>query len=127
MSTSLWQEYRERVCYGMAKHYGTPVGTSQKLRRKSYNKQSERTRLSKNDSDDNEIASTTVVNSKVQKLKVAKRNKPQYNDPLAGSKLEMIKNIRAQRAAAEKKAVEAVERARLAPLKESSHQLRDFS
>lgn len=35
-----------------------------------------------------------------------------YKDPLANSKLEMIKNIRAQRVAAETKKTEAIERAR---------------
>lgn len=42
-----------------------------------------------------------------------RRNKPLYKDPMASSKLEMLKNIRAQRAAEELKKTEAVERARL--------------
>lgn len=111
---SLWQEYRERVYTGMSKHYGAPVGATRKLTRKNYNKQSGRIKLSKNKADDCEIASRTDSNGKVQQLKLAKSNKPRYNDPLAFSKLEMIKNIRARRAASENKAIEAVERARLA-------------
>ncbi|XP_028078201.1 uncharacterized protein LOC114280066 [Camellia sinensis] len=38
---------------------------------------------------------------------------PLFKDPLASSKLEMIKNIRAERAAAENKKTEAIERAKL--------------
>lgn len=39
-------------------------------------------------------------------------NMPLFKDPLASSKLEMIKNIRAERAAAENKKTEAIERAK---------------
>lgn len=49
--------------------------------------------------------------SPIQKLR--RRSKtPSYKDPLASSKLEMIKNIRAQRTATETKKNEAIERAR---------------
>lgn len=45
--------------------------------------------------------------------KLRRRSKtPSYKDPLASSKLEMIKNIRAQRTATETKKNEAIERAR---------------
>lgn len=37
---------------------------------------------------------------------------PKYEDPLASSKLEMIKNIRARRAAAENEKNEAITRAK---------------
>lgn len=51
--------------------------------------------------------------SRIEKFKLRRSNTPLYKDPSASSKLEMIKNIRAQRAAAESKKTEAIERARL--------------
>ncbi|KAK9290181.1 hypothetical protein L1049_008347 [Liquidambar formosana] len=51
--------------------------------------------------------------TKSQTPQLNRSKEPLYKDPLASSKLEMIKNIRAQRAAAETKKTEAIERAKL--------------
>lgn len=50
--------------------------------------------------------------SEILRISLKRNNTPLYKDPLASSKLEMLKNIRAQRAAAENKKIEAVARAK---------------
>lgn len=51
--------------------------------------------------------------AKIVKKTTRRRNAtPSYRDPLASSKLEMIKNIKAQREAMENKKREATERAK---------------
>jgi hypothetical protein len=76
-----------------------PSGSSQSARRDS----------SKRRTSDTEKGYTR---SPIQQLRRRSRT-PSYKDPLASSKLEMIKNIRAQRIATETKKNEAIERARL--------------
>lgn len=50
--------------------------------------------------------------SQVQRVRLRRKNTPMYKDPLASSKLEMLKNIRAQRAGIDLKKIEAVTRAK---------------
>ncbi|KAI5602298.1 hypothetical protein BDE02_01G146700 [Populus trichocarpa] len=101
-------EYRERVFSGISKYHGTPVGAERKPRRRpsggSQSARQDSTRRT-NDTEKGDTRSPT------QQLR--RRSKtPSYKDPLARSKLEMIKNIRAERTATETKKNEAVERAR---------------
>ncbi|KAF9685370.1 hypothetical protein SADUNF_Sadunf03G0047500 [Salix dunnii] len=102
-------EYRERVYSGLGKFHGTQAGVARKPRRvPSSGSQSARRDSSKRRSSDTEKGNTR---SRIQQLR--RRSKtPSYKDPLASSKLEMIKNIRAQRTATETKKNEAIERAR---------------
>lgn len=106
------QDYRERVVSAMAKYHGIEDGAERKSRRRSSDgTQSTRMKPIK------ERFTGTVISldgeTKVLDEMRLKRSKaPVYKDPLVGSKLEMIKNIRAQRAAAETKQIEAIERAR---------------
>ena len=90
----------------MAKYHGIPDGAERRRRRPSGNaeprKKSSPTKITR--------VSETV--RKVQVVKVRKRRTPVYKDPLASSKLEMIKSIRAKRVAEESKKMDAVQRAR---------------
>lgn len=45
-------------------------------------------------------------------MRLKRSNTPLFKDPLASSKLEMIKNIRAKRATTQTNRAEAIERAR---------------
>ncbi|KAJ6706182.1 NUMOD3 MOTIF FAMILY PROTEIN EXPRESSED [Salix purpurea] len=101
-------EYRERVYSGLSKFHGTQAGAARKPRRvPSSSSQSARRDSSKRSSD------TEKGNTRSPIHKLRRRSKtPSYKDPLASSKLEMIKNIRAQRTATETKKNEAIERAR---------------
>lgn len=105
--------YRERVCSALAKYHGIPEGAPRKPRRRpSGDTQSTRSPANKTTSHILD-SSGSETKSQNQKTRLKKSNSPMYKDPLANSKLEMIKNIRAQRAAAETKKTEAIERARL--------------
>ncbi|XP_034901563.1 uncharacterized protein [Populus alba] len=101
-------EYRERVFSGISKYHGTPVGAERKPRRRpSGGSQSARPDFTRR-TNDTEKGNTR---SPIQQLR--RRTKtPSYKDPLARSKLEMIKNIRAERTATETKKNEAIEQAR---------------
>ncbi|GMH03848.1 hypothetical protein Nepgr_005687 [Nepenthes gracilis] len=101
-------EYRERVCAGLSKYHGTPAERKAR-RRPSCGAHSERAFQKKVDAAEKSVGSMTKMGNKQPWLK--KHNA--YKDPLASSKLEMIKNIRAQRAALEIKKNEALERAKL--------------
>ncbi|KAJ6942752.1 hypothetical protein NC652_008527 [Populus alba x Populus x berolinensis] len=102
-------EYRERVYSGLSKYHGTLAGAARKPRRMpSGSSQSARRASSKRRTSDTEKGYTR---SPIQQLRRRSRT-PSYKDPLASSKLEMIKNIRAQRIATETKTNEAIERAR---------------
>ncbi|XP_011048638.1 PREDICTED: uncharacterized protein LOC105142620 [Populus euphratica] len=98
-------EYRERVFSGISKYHGTPVGAERKPRRRPSGARQDSARRT-NDTEKGDTRSS------IQQLR--RRSKtPSYKDPLAPSKLEMIKNIRAGRTATETKKNEAIERARL--------------
>ncbi|KAJ0074746.1 hypothetical protein Patl1_33870 [Pistacia atlantica] len=106
--------YRERVCSGIAKYHGIPTGAERKPRRKpSGDGQSRRRNSAKKKDIDIDISLMMEPPSRIERLRVKRGNTSLYKDPSASSKLEMIKNIRAQRAAAESKKIEAIKRARL--------------
>ncbi|KAL5061383.1 hypothetical protein RYX36_032987 [Vicia faba] len=54
-----------------------------------------------------------VSSQLVKPIKFRKRKPPAYKDPLVNSKLEMIKNIRAQRASVDTRLTQAIQQARL--------------
>uniref|UniRef100_A0A1J3J603 Nuclease associated modular domain-containing protein n=1 Tax=Noccaea caerulescens TaxID=107243 RepID=A0A1J3J603_NOCCA len=103
--------YRERVCSGLAKYHGIPAdGVERRRRRPSSDAEPRKKSPIKKSTRD---SSETERQSQVRVVKVQKRKTPVYKDPLASSKLEMIKSIRAKRVAEESKKMDAVERARL--------------
>uniref|UniRef100_A0A2P2ILX3 Uncharacterized protein MANES_04G151600 n=2 Tax=Rhizophora mucronata TaxID=61149 RepID=A0A2P2ILX3_RHIMU len=106
--------YRVRVCSSIAKYHGTPVGAERKLRQKPSNSK----QFSRQDGPEEKISarknsSASDTTSHIPHLRLRRSKTPSYKDPLASSKLEMIKNIRAQRAVTETKKTEAIARARL--------------
>ncbi|XP_010680818.2 uncharacterized protein LOC104895876 isoform X2 [Beta vulgaris subsp. vulgaris] len=101
-------EYRSRVTSGLAKYHGIQEGAERKVRKKS---QSPRTPKKKISTAEGSTASE--IKGKTQQPKLKKRTTPKYKDPLANSKLEMLKNLRAQRLASEAMKNEALERAKL--------------
>lgn len=96
----------------MSKYHGTEVGAERKTRRrpKDDTQPIKKKPTKKRDT----VTSAHVKNdSKSHKTILLKKSKsPAYKDPLVNSKLEMIKNIRAQRAASETTQIQAIERAR---------------
>ncbi|KAM1430142.1 hypothetical protein ACFX2I_046241 [Malus domestica] len=105
--------YRDRVCSALAKYYDASYGPERKPTKKpsGSTESTRRVPAKKMVSEKNNFSSGEL---KIQKQRLRLRSKaPMYKDPLASSKMEMIKNIRAQRAAAETEKTEAVERARL--------------
>lgn len=97
----------------MAKYHGIPPGAERKPRRRpSSGTQTRRRSPAKRKAGDPNISSTRETKIQSQQLRVRKRSAPLYKDPLASCKLEMIKNIRAERTVAETKKIEAIERAR---------------
>ncbi|KAJ4896763.1 Uncharacterized protein Rs2_23557 [Raphanus sativus] len=99
--------YRERVCSGLAKYHGIPEGGERRRRRPSGNAEPRKK------SPANKPTREPERQIKVKVVKVRKRRTPVFKDPLASSKLEMIKSIRAKRVAEESKKMDAVERARI--------------
>ncbi|TYH16896.1 hypothetical protein ES288_A05G151200v1 [Gossypium darwinii] len=106
-------DYRERVCSGLAKFHGISDGAERKPKRKPTTSSQFRQSHSKKKANETNYSTTSVTISPIERLRMRRRNKPLYKDPMASSKLEMLKNIRAQRAAEELKKTEAVEGARL--------------
>ncbi|XP_002533812.2 stress response protein NST1 [Ricinus communis] len=100
-------EYRERVCSALSKYHGTPVGIKPR-RRTQPKKQDPAMKKS-----DTENLSKSDTAGPMRRPRLRRSKTPVYKDPLARSKLEMIKKIREQRAAAGTKKTEAIERARL--------------
>ncbi|CAN4085098.1 unnamed protein product [Withania somnifera] len=88
-------DYRTRVCSALAKYHGTPDGVERRPRRKP---------------DTNEMDNLVKPE---QRVRLRRKNTPLYKDPLASSKLEMLKNIRAQRVSIDQKKIEAVSRAKV--------------
>ncbi|KAG7997259.1 hypothetical protein I3843_01G202900 [Carya illinoinensis] len=107
-------DYRDRVCSGLAKHYGIPPDAERKPQRRS-SSGTQTSRRSPTKKRDCAMNNSSMGENKIQnqQIRLRKSTAPLYKDPLASSKLEMIKNIRAERAAAETKKTVAVERARL--------------
>jgi hypothetical protein len=107
-----YQEYRNRVCSAQAKYHGIQPGDERKPRRRP----SDGTRMSKRSpmkkASDTSNYSNGEAEIQNQRLRSRRNSAPLYKDPLVSSKMEMIKNIRAKRAAVETKKTEAIERAR---------------
>ncbi|CAM8940761.1 unnamed protein product [Rhodiola kirilowii] len=107
-------DYRNRVCSALAKFHGTPEGIRRKPSRITRDATQIRSRTAaKKTSKDARSLSDSELKILSARAKLKKSNAPKYKDPLASSKLEMIKNIRAQRAAADTKKTAAIDRARL--------------
>ncbi|KAL4333070.1 hypothetical protein GQ457_07G030690 [Hibiscus cannabinus] len=106
-------EYRERVCSALAKYHGISEGALRKPKRKSAACTQSKQSPSKSKANETSYSSTSETIIPIERLRLRRKNKPLYKDPMASSKLEMLKNIRAQRATEEMKKTEAVERARL--------------
>lgn len=105
-------EYRNRVCSSLAKFHGISERVERKPRRKpSGDGQARKRGPIKKDETDNLVKRETK--SPVHRVRSKRRKAPSYKDPFASSKLEMLKNIRAQRAAAMSKRSEAICRAKL--------------
>ncbi|KAL6576919.1 hypothetical protein OROMI_011195 [Orobanche minor] len=107
-------EYRDRVCSALSKYYDSSYGVERKpIKRSPSNAESPRRSPTnkKEKSFEEKMISRNEI--KQQKLKSRRSKGPMYKDPLASSKMEMIKNIRAQRAATETKKIQAIARARL--------------
>ncbi|CAL0308884.1 unnamed protein product [Lupinus luteus] len=105
-------EYRGRVVSALVKYHGSEAGAERRPRRRP----SVRTQpIRKNPIMKKDTNTTYVKNGRniVYPILLRKKKFPAYKDPLVNSKLEMIKNIRAQRAAAEIEHAQAVARARL--------------
>ncbi|XP_054783692.1 uncharacterized protein LOC129290760 [Prosopis cineraria] len=105
-------EYRQRVCSALAKYHGTADKTERKPRRKPSDG-TESTRRNPLRKKSTETRSFANSNGRITQKQLRRRSSPVYKDPLASFKFDMIMNIRAQRADAETKQTEAIERARL--------------
>ncbi|KAL0380602.1 UNVERIFIED_CONTAM: hypothetical protein Sangu_0124500 [Sesamum angustifolium] len=105
-------EYRDRVCSSLAKFHGISERDERKPRRKPSGDGQTRKRspMKKDEPDDLKKRETK---NPVYRVRSKRRKTPSYKDPFANSKLEMLKNIRAQRAAAMSKRSEAIFRAKL--------------
>ncbi|XP_071901267.1 uncharacterized protein [Coffea arabica] len=106
-------EYRNRVCSGLAKYHGITEGVERRPRRKPSVDGQTRKRSPSQRIVDSDDSSKPEPKSHIQRVMLKRSSVAPYKDPLASSKLEMLKKIRAQRAAAESKKTEAVARARL--------------
>ncbi|XP_010534989.1 PREDICTED: uncharacterized protein LOC104810398 [Tarenaya hassleriana] len=106
--------YRERVCSALLKYHGTPDGTEKRRRKPSGNAEPRKRSPSKKSAEKTvRISSRSEQRSQNQLVKLRRRKTSVYKDPLASSKLEMIKSIRAKRAEEESRKIEAIRRARL--------------
>lgn len=106
------QDYRGRVCSGLAKYHGTPVGAERRPRRKpaGEGRLAEPKVAKKRATEPKDAEEAKSAKMLIQKKR--KSNAPSYRDPMARSKLEMIRKIREQRATMEEKKRDATERAR---------------
>ncbi|KAG8388450.1 hypothetical protein BUALT_Bualt02G0127100 [Buddleja alternifolia] len=101
-------EYRNRVWSGLAKFHGISERVERKPKRKPCaDGQTKKRSAKKKDEIDN------LTNHEIQRVRLKRSKAPLYKDPFASSKLEMLKNIRAQRAAPMNQKSEAITRAKL--------------
>ncbi|XP_060206044.1 uncharacterized protein LOC132633562 isoform X1 [Lycium barbarum] len=106
-------DYRTRVRTALNKYHGIPEGVERRPRKKPVSDGQTRKRSppkKKANEMDNLVKSEPK--SQVQRVRLRRKNTPVYKDPLASSKLEMLKNIRAQRVGIDQKKIEAVTRAK---------------
>uniref|UniRef100_A0A1D1YID1 Nudix hydrolase 13, mitochondrial n=1 Tax=Anthurium amnicola TaxID=1678845 RepID=A0A1D1YID1_9ARAE len=106
--------YRDRVCSSLAKYYGIPVGVERKRRRKPVDESqsAEWKAVKKKPAEPKHTENEKKLIEKVIQRK-RKTATPSYKDPMASSKLEMIKKIRERRATVEARKRVATERAKL--------------
>ncbi|KAL6622951.1 hypothetical protein ACP70R_032830 [Stipagrostis hirtigluma subsp. patula] len=104
------QEYRERVCSGIASYHGSTGPRTPRKRRPAGEPGVKRGTMKKKPIQ----ARAVILEDAHGKSATVKRKKSAtpYKDPMAGEKLEMITKIRAQRAAMEIEKREAIKRAR---------------
>ncbi|OIT05210.1 PREDICTED: uncharacterized protein LOC109223971 [Nicotiana attenuata] len=106
-------EYRTRVRSALNKYHGIVDGVERKPRRRPVSDGQTRKRSPpKKKADEVDKLVKLEPKSQVQRVRLRRKNTPMYKDPLASSKLEMLKNIRAQRAAIDQKKIEAILRAK---------------
>ncbi|KAK4395015.1 hypothetical protein Sango_1655800 [Sesamum angolense] len=105
-------EYRNRVCSALAKFHGIAEGAERKPRRRP-SADGQTQKRSPRKKDENKDPAERETKTQVQRVTSKRRRKPSYKDPLASTKLEMLKNIRAQRTAAINKKSEAITRAKM--------------
>ncbi|XP_019193234.1 PREDICTED: uncharacterized protein LOC109187488 [Ipomoea nil] len=106
-------EYRNRVCSAIAKQRGVPDGVERKKRKRPSSNGQTRKRSPSTKKDDINGLALNKPKSQTQQVRLDRSSIPKYMDPLASSKLEMLKNIRTQRAAIDNKKDEALARAKL--------------
>ncbi|KAK1280732.1 hypothetical protein QJS04_geneDACA004828 [Acorus gramineus] len=108
-------DYRTRVCSALSQYHGTPVGVERKVRRRRPVGETPSVKKDQVKKDSMPNKSNKIETKSIKKTtsKRRKNSVPSYKDPLVDSKLEMIKNIRAQRASMETRKREATERAKL--------------
>ncbi|MCD7450963.1 hypothetical protein HAX54_009111 [Datura stramonium] len=106
-------DYRTRVRSALARYHGIPDGVERRPRKKPASDGQTRKRSPpKNKANEMDDLVKLKPKSQVQRVRLRRKNTPVYKDPLASSKLEMLKNIRAQRAGIDQKKIEAVTRAK---------------
>ncbi|KAL0441297.1 UNVERIFIED_CONTAM: hypothetical protein Sradi_0068600 [Sesamum radiatum] len=95
-------EYRNRVCSALAKFHGIAERAERKPRRRP-SADGQTQKRSPRKKDENKDPAERETKTQVQRVTSKRRRTPSYKDPLASTKLEMLKNIRAQRTAASTK------------------------
>lgn len=106
-------DYRSRVRSALSKYHGIPDGVERRPRKKPVSDEQTRKRSPpKKKANELDNLLKPEPKSQVQHVRLRRKNTPMYKDPLASSKLEMLKNIRAQRAGIDQKKIEAVTRAK---------------
>jgi len=96
----------------MAKQRGIPDGVERKERKRPSSNGQTRKRSPSTKKDDINGLALNKPKSQTQQVRLDKSSIPKYMDPFASSKLEMLKNIRTQRAAIDNKKDEALARAK---------------
>ncbi|WVZ62288.1 hypothetical protein U9M48_012052 [Paspalum notatum var. saurae] len=105
------QEYRERVCSGIASYHGSSTGIKMPRKPRPAGETSVKRETMKKKPMQARAVSLDDAHGKGATVKRKKCAAP-YKDPMVGEKLEMISKIRAQRAALEIEKKEAIRRAR---------------
>ncbi|KAL5995053.1 hypothetical protein ACLOJK_025111 [Asimina triloba] len=106
-------EYRERVRSGLAKYHGSIIRPERKPRRKPTGEMPSVRRGTKKQRATEQGVCARAGRSLGGVVSQRKIKTPSYKDPLAKSKLEMIKKIREQRVVMQAKKRETMERAKL--------------
>ncbi|KAJ1288159.1 hypothetical protein BS78_02G068900 [Paspalum vaginatum] len=105
------QEYRERVCSGIANYHGSSTGIKTPRKPRPAGETGVKRETMKKKPMQARAVSLDDAHGKGATVKRKKPAAP-YKDPMVGEKLEMISKIRAQRAALEIEKKEAIRRAR---------------